>query len=206
MSSLKEVESNLYFPSPIAWFKIENSGSLNQDIILETQVLKKNSQGISKSNKVGWHSETDLFRRNEPCFKKLCEEILNGILSVTRKCAPSFDPNQYSLFCDGWINVNSTHAYNSPHRHSGYIWSGTYYVNVPESDNRQSGAIEFADPRYIDKNNRLPNSPIFKDNLGFKPTSGTMVIFPSYLLHWVTPNEDKEDKISIAFNARFRKK
>ena len=102
--------------------------------------------------------------------------------------------------------MNSTHAYNSPHRHSGYIWSGTYYVNVPEGDNRQSGAIEFADPRYIDKNNRLPNSPLFKDNLHFKPTSGSMVIFPSYLLHWVTPNEDKEDRISIAFNARFRKK
>ena len=94
----------------------------------------------------------------------------------------------------------------APHSIPNSFRPGTYYVQISEGDDKESGFLEFADPRSIDMNNRLPNSPFFLDYLKFKPTAGRLVIFPSYLLHWVSPNQDPQDRISIAFNARFDRK
>ena len=203
---IKEVEASLSFASPIIWFNIEDNASLNPQLVQAIQALRTRSSGVSRSNKLGWHSDADLFLRSEPCFRLLCKEIQSAIILVTRKSAPGFEPDAYRMVCNGWINVNPTHAYNSPHRHGGFVWSGTYYVQIPEGDDKDSGVLEFADPRSIDMNNRLPNSPFFLDYLKFKPTAGRLVIFPSYLLHWVSPNQDPQDRISIAFNARFDRK
>ena len=49
-------------------------------------------------------------------------------------------------------------------------------------------------------------------NIGFdpyirvRPEVGNLVIFPSYLLHSVYPNESDEDRITVAYNLRLTRK
>ena len=38
------------------------------------------------------------------------------------------------------------------------------------------------------------------------PKSGKLVIFPSWLCHYVYPNKSKTQRISIAFNTQFEKR
>jgi len=46
------------------------------------------------------------------------------------------------------------------------------------------------------------NAVLFPSKVQFRPVAGTMLIFPSFLKHWVYPNQDDEERVSIAFNAR----
>ena len=206
MNEIEEKSSALSFSSPIVWFKLRNSEQLNAKLLKDCESWRSNSQGISRSNKKGWHSENDLFHRPEASFKALCEAIHQCILAVTRKSAPSLEFDNIEIQYNGWININPTNAFNSPHRHAGYMWSGTYYVRIPESADKYSGVIEFFDPRNLDMSNRIKESEMFAERLKFNPKSGELVIFPSYLLHWVTPNQESDERVSIAFNARIRRK
>jgi uncharacterized protein (TIGR02466 family) len=102
--------------------------------------------------------------------------------------------------------VNPSGAYNAPHDHLGAFWSGTYYVSVPESGDRQAGAIEFLSPH-----KPLPalgafKAPITADKLHVRPKPGMVLIFPATLVHWVHPNDSKDDRVTIAFNGKFRLK
>jgi uncharacterized protein (TIGR02466 family) len=206
MNEIEEKSSGLSFGSPICWFKLRESQQLNANLLKDCESWRLVSQGISRSNKNGWHSENALFRRPEASFKVLCEAIHQCVLAVTRKSAPSLEFNYIDIQYSGWINMSPTNAFNSPHRHAGYIWSGTYYVRIPESANKYSGAIEFFDPRNLGASNRIKESEVFAERLKFNPQSGELVVFPSYLLHWVTPNVESDERVSIAFNARIRTK
>jgi hypothetical protein len=46
----------------------------------------------------------------------------------------------------------------------------------------------------------------FAPKIRKRPQAGTLLVFPSYLRHWVYPNEQDDLRISIAFNAKFRMK
>jgi uncharacterized protein (TIGR02466 family) len=74
--------------------------------------------------------------------------------------------------------------------------SGVYYLNVP----RDSGEIVFRDPR--PGANHAPYR-LFKDDgdsEAFMPTEGLVILFPSYLEHFVLPNRSDGDRISMSFN------
>jgi len=52
---------------------------------------------------------------------------------------------------------------------------------------------------------RILQAPPFRMKKKLRPAPGEMILFPSYLVHWVYPNETDEERWSIAFNATFRK-
>ena len=105
-----------------------------------------------------------------------------------------------------WMNANPSGGYNAPHTHPGAHWSGVYYVSQPEVEAGNSGMIEFLDPRTDLPNWRLLAASAFRLKKKLRPQPGEMILFPSYLVHWVYPNETDEERISVAFNATFRKR
>ena len=50
---------------------------------------------------------------------------------------------------------------------------------------------------------QLPGQP-FGAQLQITPQAGTMLMFPSWLHHWVRPFQGTGERISIAFNVRVR--
>ena len=102
-----------------------------------------------------------------------------------------------------WLNINSYKDSNREHTHPGSFFSGVYYLKVPKN----SGSIYFKNPNanfatFYWKPNHITNfntvtSTLWKIN----PTEKQLLIFPSWLEHWVEPNMNKiEERISIAFN------
>lgn len=191
------------FASPLLVFEISGAAELNRRLITETAAIRAGSSGLQRSNRNGWHSEIDFFNRTEPGCRELCAAILESVKLATLRVAPSFDFEPVTIQAVGWINVNGKGGFNSPHTHPGWAWSGSYYVAVPPAASGTDGAIEFLDPRVNVRTVAVHGADCFNSRFTLRPEPGTLLMFPSYLCHWVYPNEQDSDRISVAFNARF---
>lgn len=191
------------FYSPLTVFEVPHSAALNQQLMAEATAMRQLSEGVSVSNVDGWHSDFDLFDRKEPGCKLLCQHIRTSIEQTTRAVLPTFDFKSAKPKIEGWINILQPGGLNTPHEHPGWTWSGCYYVNVPVGDSELSGSIEFLDTRMDLHALGLSDAACFMGKYSIKPKAGMLLIFPSYLRHWVYPNKSGKERMSIAFNARY---
>lgn len=194
----------LAFASPILRFTVPNAVGLNSKLTAEAHAMRALDSGITRSNRQGWHSKTDLMTRKEPGVSELVTFIERVIRSATLTIAPSFNASGYRLVSDGWININPQHGFNVPHRHNGFMWSGTYYVTVPVSPaGSRSGNLEFLSPLTVPGEYGVLGANCYSEKITIRPKAGDLILFPSYLTHWVYPNDTDQERISIAFNGTF---
>ncbi len=203
MSTIKLAQAEPAFPSPMMLFQVEDCDFLNQQLVEEAQAMRAASSGLTRSNREGWHSDDDFFVRTEPGCAALHRLILGAVQETTRMLSPQFDFAAHRALCQGWININPPGAFNAPHDHSGFVLSGVYYASVLAEG--QSGAIEFLDPRNNANAFTIEGAACFNRKLIIRPKPGNLLVFPSYLTHWVQPNGDSTDRVSIAFNIRYLK-
>lgn len=100
-----------------------------------------------------------------------------------------------------WININPKAGFNRPHTHPGAILSGVYYVSA----NKNPAKIVFKNPsvniEHYCPDLFIENYNEYNSNIcGIIPQSGELILFPSWIEHYVEPNINDEDRISIAFN------
>ena len=191
------------FSTPLITFDVPDHAALNTALLGAIDKLRAGSEGVRISNRWGWHSEVDLFNRPENPFKDLCAIIAKNAIGATRAISPELDLTKIGVKATGWININQRHAYNVPHAHGGYTWSGVYYVRQPDTDSKNGGMIEFIDARMGFIHRDGPTPGFLKTRHRVRPRAGQMILFPSWLVHWVYPNESDEERITIAFNLRF---
>lgn len=162
---------------------VENIEAMKREIYRLTSL----PTDIKKSNYGGWQS--DIHLQENPVFRPLCGYI--GAI-----CARVFKVKGAKLH-QMWACINKMHDINLIHSHTNnYNLSGVYYLNVP----KDSGDIVFRDPR--PGANQAPNR-LFKDDGDseyFSPSAGLILLFPSYLEHFVLPNRSDGDRISMSFD------
>lgn len=159
--------------------------------VLQDEIYKIASvpNDIKKSNYGGWQSDVDLYKN--PVFKPLCDFIADTVTTAL--------PASRVKFHQMWACINKKHDQNGIHSHSNlYDLSGVYYVQVPPN----SGEIVFRDPRpgAIHSSNKLS-----VESEHYTPFDCMMLIFPSWLEHWVWPNKSDDDRISISFDITLEK-
>lgn len=191
------------FKTPIFYDQTKLSNSQLVEIKEKCLQLRLNDLGERVSNINGWHSKADLFSRNEETFSIVKREIINSANSIIMKLGGAKCLEKLEWKGAGWINISTTNSFNAPHDHPGFQWSGVLYISIPSDITESAGQIEFLDPRNSVYNTagQIPSlQNYFASNVKIKPTNGMIIIFPSYLRHWVYPNTSKEERISIAFN------
>lgn len=193
------------FSTPLVRFKLTDHALLDGDLLAEGARLRMASEGVSKSNRGGWHSEGNIFENETPCIQTLRGAAVQAINLATRKIGARTDPGMLRMKLFGWMNANPPGGFNAPHTHPGAHWSGVYYVSQPAVEAGNSGMIEFLDPRSDLPNWRILDASAFRTKKKLRPEAGEIILFPSYLVHWVYPNESDEERVTIAFNATFRK-
>jgi uncharacterized protein (TIGR02466 family) len=203
MTTLKFQGIEPLFYSPLAVFELADAAALNAQLLGEIAVRRSASPGLSRSNWRGWHSEDDFFSRSEPGCVALRGHMLEAVRTLTLGVSPGFDFNGYGIQAEGWINVLGHGGLNTPHDHPAWVWSGCYYVQVPAATGDKAGSIEFMDMRTNVRTLTVEGAACFASKYQVLPRAGMMVMFPSWLRHWVYPNESEEERVSIAFNARF---
>ncbi|MBD2176304.1 hypothetical protein H6F42_05140 [Pseudanabaena sp. FACHB-1998] len=188
---------NDWFPTPIWHFTIANHQQLNAILLAEIYAeQEKDQQGEKWSNILGWHSVNDLHRRDR--FQDLTKIIHTNVLEVAQFL--QWDLQKFSLHITTcWAIINGKFASNSVHNHPNSILSGVYYLKAPEN----CGGIYFNDPRPA---SQMIIPPVTEFNLwtypkvSYKAHAGTMLLFPSWLLHGVDTNMSEESRICVSFN------
>jgi uncharacterized protein (TIGR02466 family) len=194
------------FSTPILMRPLPDLAQRNVE--LQELALAKESadKGVVKSNLGGWQSDQGLFQWEHPAIAELRRHIGEAAFEITgRACGQAVQGLTMDMHVNGWINVSRDRSYNRIHTHPDCTWSGVYYVAVgePEPGIPDNGSIEFLDPRMAVHGGPLPGRP-FGGPLRVPPEAGLMLMFPSWLMHWVHPFQGKGVRISIAFNVTLR--
>jgi uncharacterized protein (TIGR02466 family) len=161
--------------------------------------LKNTTPGRTSTNYGGWQSE-DL-NYSIPELEPLKEKIIQLAVLMHKefKLKKIFKPVLDNI----WVNINPNGGFNIPHIHGESIFSGVFYVKAKEGN----GKINFAHPAVnipyhmpamiIDQFNYTNSGTAFH-----YPQPGKMIMFPSWISHYVEPNLLDDDRISIAFNLK----
>lgn len=202
---LEPVASEKLFYTPLLRFRLPSHEALDEALLAEGERLRGTSDGVLKSNRGGWHSEGNLFEDPADAIQTLRKAAVLSVMEAIRSVTQKVDPERFEMKLFAWMNMNPTGGFNAPHTHPGAHWSGVYYVRQPRVDSGNSGMIEFLDPRSDLPNWRLLQSRAFRLKRKIRPEAGEIVLFPSYLVHWVYPNEAGGERVTIAFNATLKK-
>lgn len=166
---------------------------------LEQNILHHQSEnpGRKISNYGGWQSRNINFNS----FSNEVTLLSDEILATSRALATSYRVSAKLIIGNLWFNVNGTGAFNAPHRHPNSLFSAVYYVNVPKG----SGNIVFKNPNpvmyaHLTTDNLIAMNDINATNWTVIPEPGMILVFPSWLEHYVEPNSSQENRISISYN------
>jgi uncharacterized protein (TIGR02466 family) len=167
--------------------------SFNEKLIKYFNELKEKGKGRIRSNRGGWQSE--LMNPKENIFLPLAQRIDEVTKNLNLGIVETFIPQL-------WISINQRNDYNAIHQHGGgYSISGTYYVKTPED----CGRIVFRDPRPSAIGNAFFNHTFDKSE--FRVTNleeGLLMLWPSFLDHFVEPSNTDEQRITISFDLDFK--
>ena len=172
--------------------------NLNNDLIKKYCLdLRVNEESRFVTNYGGWQSQSK--RDIVPQLQSLVNEISNRMRYVKDVLGLRNDLN--ISFGNYWININGKNSFNLPHVHPFSLASAVYYVAVP----KDSGRLVFENPIQQHDYVMKPGSVLEYNgiNSGYwnvEPQQGELIIFPSWLRHWVEPNNTDQERISIAFN------
>lgn len=198
---------NHLFTTPVAHRRLDPAADDLDELCAYLLTLRATASSLQRSNRGGWHSEGNLFGNEHRNFPWLREVVVQGILDFAGS-ALGFT-GDFAFELTGWAVVNRAGDYNVPHNHNPNVISGSLYVRVPDA--MQAGEIVFLDPRLnlnasvtrtMQEREQLP--PWNKTSIAHPPQLGDLLLFPSWLLHYVNaftaPAPDAE-RIVISFNA-----
>jgi uncharacterized protein (TIGR02466 family) len=156
---------------------------------LKEQKLEKVPNGYMSEKNILDHP---LMQRPKTFLMRKVNTFFNDV------CGHSDDVS-LEMICS-WINLHKTGNFAHTHSHLNSVVSGIWYISTTE----KTGHISFMRDDLMFGNSakfeiKNPNS-FNQEDFNFFPNSGDIIIFPSTLKHWVTPNLDDCDRISIAFN------
>ena len=173
-----------------------------KDNYLTPQRLPAMQQEIRNLHKLGytnnnWQTGPDL-DKSQP-FSWFAQDIGKTAFDI-------FDKLNYNVqdieITGMWGNILKPGETHPPHTHSNNFLSGVFYL---ESD-AETGII-FSDPRPAadvlvprKKTKTNENSNL----LSYISKQNRLIIFPSWLVHWVPINKSKRDRISISFNVQIK--
>lgn len=164
-------------------------------ILTALKKYKKETPNQEKSNICGYQSLDNLYAVEE----------LNSLFEYVCQLAHKAVSDLEFIDCDialtgAWLNVNdSRQCMNSEHIHEG-VFSGVFYINAPEG----SGKLVLQNPGI----NRMwsgskltgQKNQFTGESIRIEPVEGNILLFPSYLPHYVETNNHDEERISISFN------
>lgn len=186
------------FTTPIYNTNLNVNNKLLESLAYKEKEKDKNGRLVSNN---GYQTKDLDFN----LYKFLFDEISKSAIDFYKNFGVEIKNHQFINF---WINISGKHHYNRLHAHGNCFLSGSYYIKVPKN----SGNIVFENPNlnientfssFFKSDGQIAIKNYNKYNASeweFEPTLGQLLIFPSYLRHYVQSNQSDEDRISLSFN------
>ena len=206
------------FAAPLYSTSMPGAEALNAE--LRALFLAKEQGGAANKDpylvksKGLFESSFDLFDWTEPPVVKLRNFCLAHLYKLIGELN-GYDRatlGRLNMAHESWFHITRKGGYFGIHNHPMHSWSGVYTV-CQESDEgvADSGLLTFVNPNatktmFLDMATFRMGSPYSSNNLPMQMKAGDLVLFPSWLLHEVTPFQPVDEdglRITVAFNARF---
>lgn len=207
-----------FFAVPFAFAKLDDCDALNGE--LRELFLRRAAQGaryanprpLTQRNAQVFESEFQLFRSPEACVQRLRQfcsrEVRQLVGQLNGYDAATLD--RLSMHVDSWFHVTRRGGFFALHNHPNASWSGVYCVDPGKSDASapESGLLSFVHPAvtsalYLDAGNSHIRGAFAPHIRHVRLEPGTLVMFPSWVLHDVKPFEGEGARITVAFNCWF---
>lgn len=150
--------------------------------VAESDWIEVNSWNNITKNKFILSKDDDLLNKIEDISTQLISNLLgiSSSLQVTTS----------------WFTRTPPGERGNPHSHTNSWWSGVYYFR----DNTSAIKFEQFDrgvmiPHKIDMDN-----PFNSSSFVLSPQKGTLILFPSHLIHSIQKNNTDVNRHSLAFN------
>lgn len=206
-----------FFAVPFSFSRHPDSAPLNRELrdhilALAAEGANANPRPITARNATVFESHFNFFRSDEKCVQQLKEfcwhEMLAAICELNRYDAAS--RSNLLIYNDAWFHVTRRGGFFSLHTHPNASWSGVYCVDAGwrENDVREGGALTFVNPMlassmHLDAGNASLQGAFAGGLRSLRMEPGQLVLFPSWVMHQVTPFEGDGERITVAFNCWF---
>ncbi|WP_407309935.1 TIGR02466 family protein [Pseudomonas sp. nanlin1] len=207
----EQIHITRLFPTPIASLQHPEHERLNEHLRAVILARAEHHPGTLHSNQGGWQSEDDFADWAGDAGEQLVafsQALANQLSAVSSPQHGLIEANLQWKY-SAWANVNRKGHSNALHGHPGSFWSAVYWVDDGgcQADRALGGELEFVDPRGITP---MLLNPALRMRIegclaaGYvstvTPKSGTLLMFPSWLMHAVRRYEGTTPRISVAFN------
>ena len=188
-----------FFPEPVFKYKFDKFEQFNKELADYIYKLQsEDNEGLSKSNRGGWHSKNFKLNDKNSIQFKFALELQKYILDVFQNYGWKTEQKKIQIK-EMWAIINKKNDFNVIHTHPNCYLSSAYYVRAPKNCGKfllenPNQAQRHYFPQIANKNEL--NMPI----AGFDVSEGDLLLFPGYLPHKVAKNESDEDRIVISFN------
>lgn len=204
MAIVKSGDFTFAFPTLVLRRVLPDVDAMND--ALRELILQERARhpGIVRSNVGSWHSSLEFFARPEPALDAFRGRLRDAVHEYWRLDQQvSRSGREVAVRVTGWAMVYETGGYAAPHAHPNANYSGVYYVDdgAPPPGGGQAGALSLLDPRSGSAN--FSTSGVSEPtSLDIPAETGKLVVFPSWLQHYVHPHRGARPRVALSFNVQ----
>lgn len=178
---------------------VRDPAAVPEETLEELRELVLREDARQRGTRIGTFNasktESDLLVLDDPALKILRDSIVEIEGRMLDALRIGGEVSGRGVLAEAWGVVYRDWGFHRVHSHHDSAWSGVLYVDMGDSQS-DDGRIEFLDPR-PSACARRPGEPAVAT---IKPATGEMILFPSWLEHWVTPHQGTRPRVVIAFN------
>lgn len=180
---MKDNQHNI-FQVPI-WGFILNEHKYQSADYIECLDRIKDTEPTARKSNFGGYQTRDNLNETEPVLK----EWISAVENIGNNILKEYNASKVRM-TELWGNINDKYCYNGAHVHGG-ILSGVFYLKTPPN----SGNLVFVNPAVRSDGHLLRDK-----NFTVQPEPLALIIFPSWLEHYVESNLSDQRRISLSFN------
>lgn len=205
----------LLWPTPILIKRFPQHAAVNRALL---ELFYAEVQAKGQSGNV-YSSDDDLLQRYQsPAMQQLFGFISGSVFEVAQAMnGPIWQgmgvKNLQMNVVGAWFQIQNRFGFHDIHNHGNCSWSGVYYVQIDPAEQRhahpvlggRNGITRFYAQHlsllggaHMD----LGNTYMQQSEFDVTPEEGTLVVFPSWLLHKAFPYDGHKDRVIISFNAQ----
>tara|TARA_R100001163_G_C5051442_1_gene188241 strand:+ start:191 stop:790 length:600 start_codon:yes stop_codon:yes gene_type:complete len=180
---------------------------LENNLNLDVKAMNDYAYELRKKGKVHKNQVASNIGGEHSSFVNLEEPVLQPLIKCITKMSYVYSnrlavEEDFALAIDNmWFIINNYKDHNIQHTHPGSYLSGAFYSKAGEKcgnlvlKNPNPRIESYWSPKYFKHPTNFNNA--FRH---VTPQTNRIIIFPSWLEHYVQPNETKEDRIVWSFN------
>lgn len=207
---------HLLWPTPILRKKYDQHETINSKLV---KLFYEHRRVDNKAEALVYTSSDDLLLRyDDPALNQLFGFISECVFEISSVMNSEIWKHSQSKKMNmnvvgTWFQIQNGHGYHETHTHGNSAWSGVYYVQVDDDEERESNTelgamngitrfyghhMDVIGGGYMDSGNLYLQSTSFDS----KPEEGVLCVFPSHVKHMAMPYVGEKDRIIVSFNAQ----